>query len=76
MALPDGASTDTFTVKFIVANLYSQVDEEGNSFSIFSEIVDDVAHKLLCNLGQEKGSFVQKQLTAAKSNRVVSVAMG
>ena len=36
---PDGA-TDTFTANLIAENLYSQVDEEGNSYSIFSEIVD------------------------------------
>ena len=36
---PDGA-TNTFTVNPIAENLYSQVDEEGNSYSIFSEIVD------------------------------------
>jgi hypothetical protein len=36
---PDGA-TDTFTANLIAENLYSQVDAEGNSYSIFSEIVD------------------------------------
>ena len=36
---PDGA-TDVFTANTIAENLYSQVDEEGNSFAIMSEIVD------------------------------------
>ena len=36
---PDGA-TDVFTTNTIAENLYSQVDEEGNSYSIMSEIVD------------------------------------
>lgn len=36
---PDGA-TDTFTANVIAENLYSQIDEEGNSYSIFQEIVD------------------------------------
>jgi hypothetical protein len=36
---PDGM-TDTFTANLIAENLYLQVDEEGNSYSIFSEIVD------------------------------------
>jgi hypothetical protein len=35
----DGA-TDTFTANIIAENLYSQVDSEGNSFSILDEIVD------------------------------------
>ena len=36
---PDGA-TNTFTANVITENLYLQVDEEGNSYSIFSKIVD------------------------------------
>jgi hypothetical protein len=36
---PDGA-TNTITANLIAENLYSQVDEEGNSYSIFSKIVD------------------------------------
>ena len=36
---PDGV-TDTFTANIIVENLYSQVDAEGNSYSIMSEIID------------------------------------
>jgi hypothetical protein len=35
----DGA-TDVFTANLIAENLYSQVDEEGNSYSIMSEIID------------------------------------
>jgi hypothetical protein len=35
----DGA-TDVFTASLIAENLYSQVDEEGNSHSIMSEIID------------------------------------
>jgi Reverse transcriptase (RNA-dependent DNA polymerase) len=35
----DGA-TDTFTANIIAKNLYSQVDSEGNSYSILDEIVD------------------------------------
>ena len=35
----DGA-TDVFTANLIAENLYSQVDEEGNSYSIMSEITD------------------------------------
>ena len=35
----DGA-TDVFTANLIAENLYSQVDEEGNTYSIMSEIVD------------------------------------
>ena len=35
----DGA-TDVFTANLIADNLYSQVDEEGNSYSIMSEITD------------------------------------
>ncbi len=35
----DGA-TDVFTANLIAENIYSQVDEEGNSFSIMSEITD------------------------------------
>ena len=35
----DGA-TDTFTANIIAENLYSQVDSEGNSYSILDEIVD------------------------------------
>jgi hypothetical protein len=31
---------DTFTANIIAENLYSQVDSEGNSFSILVEIVD------------------------------------
>jgi hypothetical protein len=37
--LPDGA-TDTFTANLITENLYLQVNGEGNSYSIFSNIVD------------------------------------
>ena len=36
---PDGA-TDVFTANIIAENLYAQVDDEGNSYSILSEIVD------------------------------------
>ena len=36
---PDGA-TDVFTANLIAENLYSQVDDEGNSYSIMSEIID------------------------------------
>ena len=36
---PDGA-TDVFTANIIAENLYAQVDDEGNSYSIFSEIID------------------------------------
>ncbi len=36
---PDGA-TDVFTAKLIAENLYSQVDDEGNSYAIMSEIID------------------------------------
>ena len=36
---PDGA-TDTFTANLIAENMYSQVDAEGHSYSILSEIVD------------------------------------
>ena len=39
VVFPDGA-TDVFTANIIAENLYSQVDEEGNSFSIMSEITD------------------------------------
>ncbi len=35
----DGA-TDVFTANLIAENIYSQVDAEGNSYSIMSEIVD------------------------------------
>ena len=35
----DGA-TDVFTANTIAENLYSQVDDEGNSYSIMSEIID------------------------------------
>ena len=35
----DGA-TDVFTANLIAENIYSQVDDEGNSYSIMSEIVD------------------------------------
>jgi hypothetical protein len=35
----DGA-TDVFTANMIAENLYSQVDSEGNSYSIMSEIID------------------------------------
>jgi len=36
---PDGA-TDVFTANMIAENLYSQIDSEGNSYSIMSEIID------------------------------------
>jgi hypothetical protein len=36
---PDGA-TDVFTANIIAENLYSQVDSEGNSYSILEEIID------------------------------------
>jgi hypothetical protein len=36
---PDGA-TDVFTANLIAENLYSQVDAEGNSYSILEEIID------------------------------------
>jgi hypothetical protein len=36
---PDGA-TDTFTANIIAENMYSQVDEEGRSYSIMDEIID------------------------------------
>ena len=36
---PDGA-TDIFTANMIAENLYSQVDEEGNSYSVLNEITD------------------------------------
>jgi len=36
---PDGA-TDVYTANIIAENLYSQVDVEGNSYSIMSEITD------------------------------------
>ncbi|KAI2501803.1 Reverse transcriptase (RNA-dependent DNA polymerase) [Fragilaria crotonensis] len=39
VVFPDGA-TDVFTANIIAENLYSQVDEEGNSYSIMSEITD------------------------------------
>ena len=39
VVFPDGA-TDVFTANIIVENLYSQVDEEGNSYAIMSEIID------------------------------------
>jgi Reverse transcriptase (RNA-dependent DNA polymerase) len=39
VVFPDGA-TDIFTANIIAENLYSQVDEEGNSYSIMSEIID------------------------------------
>ena len=35
----DGAS-DMFVVNVITENLYSQIDNEGNSYSIFQEIMD------------------------------------
>ena len=43
----DGA-TDTFTANIIAENLYSQVDSEGNSFSILDEIVITRATGRLC----------------------------
>jgi hypothetical protein len=45
----DGA-TDVFTANLIAENIYSQVDAEGNSYSIMSEIVDH----------ESDGSAVQK----------------
>ena len=39
VVFPDGA-TDVFTANIIAENLYSQVDEEGNSYAIMSEIID------------------------------------
>ena len=36
---PDGA-TDVFTANIIAENLYAQVDDEGNSYSILGEIID------------------------------------
>ncbi len=39
VVFPDGA-TDVFTANIIAENSYSQVDEEGNSFLIMSEIID------------------------------------
>jgi hypothetical protein len=35
----DGA-TDTYTANIIAESMYSQVDEDGNSYSLISEIVD------------------------------------
>jgi hypothetical protein len=35
----DGA-TDVFTANLIAENIYSQIDAEGNSYSIMSEIID------------------------------------
>jgi hypothetical protein len=43
---PDGSS-QSYTAKIIAENIYSQVDEEGNMYSVFSEIIghdkDDTA---------------------------------
>jgi hypothetical protein len=36
----DGASTDTFTANIIAESMYSQVDKDGNSYSLISEIVN------------------------------------
>lgn len=41
----DGA-TDVFAANFIAENLYAQVDDEGNSYSILSKIID---HKKDCS---------------------------
>lgn len=41
----DGA-TDVFAANFIAENLYAQVNDEGNSYSILSKIID---HKKDCS---------------------------
>jgi hypothetical protein len=56
---PYGA-TDMFTANIIAENLYSQVDEEGNSYSIFSEIVNHKSDVMASIIHRDDGMEIDK----------------
>jgi hypothetical protein len=62
---PDGA-TDVFTANIIAENLYAQVDDEGNSYSILSEIVD---HKKDGSAVSKDDAFVTTKAGAQRRRR-------